>query len=821
MLFGKNKNKGNENSQKNTKTNAKSKKQKKKSHIKSLKMNVVAEDAFVGVMRRAIEHPDHKYVIDDNGIVYTLGLNDELLEISDIVKSDQLGIFKKCFDLSNKTLDLTKDNPFENGSITNATFAVNIPHSKNTENDVIVMLPTNATLSSLKGFDRSVDQSMEYLILTLPSDLDMNNIEDYENNYQINGYLTDGDGNKITMTLSQFENFILKRKGNTQQNTETDHMQYLLADDADDLLSQENDETNSQDELNNNNTNLDDDIINVPDDNDLLNTSSDQYDLLDDDILNQSQNSDDLLNDHYSPNTSYIDELDILPQNQTNDLNDVRIDYLDPNPTGITDLLNTDAAEDDLNQSTNTFVDDIVTTTTTYGFNIEQENQFDNQSTTQFNSINTFDTTPTFNSDNHNDVKNTESNENIVEIDIESQLLNQSSFEPIVQETYTIVTNENSPYRKIVNKAIEKAIEDVDSKFSEVQKIHFKINNNDDPHSPLTIKKKLYNDLFEEEYSITLNNIKNTVKKDIEARLSGYTSEDGFREYHSDLYNELYNKHLDSELLEEKVVEFKETVRSTYESDMQDFLRDAIRQAKISFEAENGPILDDLIANADKHVKDEQLALFNQDLSNEILSLQERDENLIQNDVLDIIDSIPNQIEKFKKIINKKTEEAQQELLLIAREESIAKKYQFPTYDIHVEKQPAVVKNDTTEIELKLKLELEKERQKSLELQEKLMALIDSKLDQQPATTIQVSQVSQDTQVVPPLTSMVQVDQLNKPNSSITSASIQQPTQQQISTNEPIKEKVTAKEDNVEIEKRQSKPKKQSFFGKLKNMFRK
>ena len=68
---------------------------------------------------------------------------------------------------------------------------------------IISMLPTNVTLKTLAGFEQSNPTS--FLILTIPSDLNDTNIDDYIENEEINAIVHDDNDEPVTVTLEQFK----------------------------------------------------------------------------------------------------------------------------------------------------------------------------------------------------------------------------------------------------------------------------------------------------------------------------------------------------------------------------------------------------------------------------------------------------------------------------------------------------------------------------------------------------------------------------------------------------------------------------------------
>lgn len=704
-----------------TKKTQKNTAKKQTRYISSMKMNAVAEDAFIGVLRHAIESNDHKNVIDDNGLVYTLGLTNELLENSDIVKTEQLGIFKKCFDLSNKSM-------FEEGSITNATFMANLMKStKRDDHDLIAMLPTKPTLDCLQGFDRSIDQSMKYLVMTIPADLSMDNIDEYEESNQINEIVTDGDGNQLLMTLSEFQSFISKRANHSVTDDETDYTQLLLADDDDDILT---DEPSDLDMNSIEQVSLDDDILSdslsdtdLLGDDDLLGESNE---LLDDENL--LTNDPILLDDDLSLNNNNSLETNdfALDSDYSNDVHETT-DNLSPMMSEDIDLLMDDSDDNLLKDSSELEFDE---------FNDPFGTDSDIVSSPQNNDV--LNWSPDTNISEPTSIAPvTTVTDNVIEIDIESQLKNQLEPQQFGQEIangYELSTFiANNPLEEIVKEKVDFAIAEVEKAFAAVHKTHFKVSPTEDQSSELVIQKKIYNDTFEEDYERTKYDLKRQIREEIEAALNGYSSEDGYKNLNSENYELIYNNHLNEDYLKSKTDEMIQTINDQYRHDMEAYIREQIRQAKMQFDATNAPIRDSLIADASHIVRQKQEEEFHNVLVSTILQEQEVHSDDITSRVNNLIETTNERIEQFKHVLERRTESANAELVSIARQEMIEKRYRKESTpakdDVATESTPQV-KAPTAE-----ELELENARRQNLELQEQMIKLMQqlqqTQLDQQ------------------------------------------------------------------------------------------
>ena len=295
---------------------------KEKDYIAILRFQPVVEASLFDELSKDLTSEDQPYVAQDNqnNLIYLLALTNDLIKTSDL--KDHLGDIKTAADLSNKG---TGDTP---GSIYNATFVNDIkPISRKREDEKVVFLPTINTLNTL---DEIVTPQQKFALVSLPSDISTDNLDDYYDNLRVNAFVFDENDAPITLTLTDFKSFVKENS-----NPEPDD---LYGDNQSDL-SEDHDSTSTS-ELSNEPEDLPEDIPGLDtDDDDLPELDDEPMDLSDDtNTDNDLPDLDDTDND--LPN---LDDTD----NDLPDLDDTDNDLPDLDDTGD-DLPDLDDTGDDL-----------------------------------------------------------------------------------------------------------------------------------------------------------------------------------------------------------------------------------------------------------------------------------------------------------------------------------------------------------------------------------------------------------------------------------------------------------------------------------------
>lgn len=202
----------------------KKKKGKKGSYIDQLHLQPVYEDALCDALPQMLQDEDERYIKADPKfkIIYLLALTNELIDQTDL--KNNLGDLKTALNLSDSDGDVP-------GSIYNASFDIDLDPEPDPDGNVptedleqIVFLPTMNTLDVLSTI---TDPNQKYEVVTLPSDLNRDNLSDNYEQGAINPPLLDDNSNApITKTLAEFEQFV-----DTQTNS-SDSADDMSADDG-------------------------------------------------------------------------------------------------------------------------------------------------------------------------------------------------------------------------------------------------------------------------------------------------------------------------------------------------------------------------------------------------------------------------------------------------------------------------------------------------------------------------------------------------------------------------------------------------------------
>lgn len=726
----------------------------KKNYIDSMKLNPIAEDAFMGVMTRAIENEEQPYVIDDEGLTYTLGLTNDLLADSDIIKTSNLGVFKKRFDLSNRSLEAE-------GSITNASFSCNIDrHEVSAENAVVAMLPTWQTLDTLKGFDRSIDQSAQYVLMTIPTDLSAENIDDYQMDGRLNELVRDTDGAPLLMTIAAFKDFINRRKASDDENDTIDYQKMLMQGiDDDDTKEDESKIDNALQGFADTTTNTNPlgeatnglELLGIVDESDPLNDdpllapSSAAIDANPLGDVDTTSPLDELLGDSLNTSSESIasplagenplmDELGI-----TESLNP-----LDEPVNPLNDLMEEPVVENPLNELSELNTASTPSDTTVDPFDVQPLNNIkDDTLPTQTNTqIEPFSTV----SQSFDTLQPMSSNDG--EIDIEAQL-RQYDLQPAdPMQTTAISTVVDSPTYAMVQDQTTYALDQVDQAFSTITVPHFKVNPTES-ESELTIQKNIYNESFVDEYERTKAFVKNKIRNQVEKALAIYYDADAFEEAHPEIADKLKTDYLQEDDIERDTNEMIATIEAEYRKDLEDYLKTVLREAKLHFDAANAPVRDALISEAGMRIREKRKLDYQNELTQSILDYQDAHTDTINADVDEILETLTNDVEGFRQQLQMRTEYANNDLLTRARQLEIAAKYQPKQTTPEPKAEPTEDKPSQTELLYQQQL-AERQRQiddmahQNKELSEQMMKLMEMIATNQTAATPTVNISSND-----------------------------------------------------------------------------
>lgn len=187
------------------------KKGKKGSYIDQLHLQPVYEDALCDALPQMLQDEDERYIKADPQykIIYLLALTNDLIGQTDL--KNNLGDLKTALNLSDSDGDVP-------GSIYNASFDIDLDPEPDPDGNIptedleqIVFLPTMNTLDVLSTI---TDPNQKYEIVTLPADLNRDNLSDNYEQGAINPPLLDDNSNApITKTLAQFEQFVDAQTG--------------------------------------------------------------------------------------------------------------------------------------------------------------------------------------------------------------------------------------------------------------------------------------------------------------------------------------------------------------------------------------------------------------------------------------------------------------------------------------------------------------------------------------------------------------------------------------------------------------------------------
>lgn len=726
----------------------------KKNYIDSMKLNPIAEDAFMGVMTRAIENEEQPYVIDDEGLTYTLGLTNDLLADSDIIKTSNLGVFKKRFDLSNRSLEAE-------GSITNASFSCNIDrHEVSAENAVVAMLPTWQTLDTLKGFDRSIDQSAQYVLMTIPTDLSAENIDDYQMDGRLNELVRDADGTPLLMTIAAFKDFINRRKASDDENDTVDYQKMLMQGiDDDDTKEDESKIDNALQGFADTTTNANPlgeatnglELLGIVDESDplnddpLLTPSSPTMDTNPLGDVEAASPLNELLGDSLNPSSESVMS-PLADENPLMNGFDVTepIDPLDEPANPLNDLMGELIVEDPLNELSDLNTASTPSDTTMNPLDVQPlSHVHDNPLPTQANAqIEPFSTMP----QSFDTPQPMPSNDG--EIDIEAQL-RQYDLQPTDPTQITAVsTVVDSPTYAMVQDQTTYALDQVDQAFSTITVPHFKVNPTES-ESELTIQKNIYNESFVDEYERTKAFVKNKIRNQVEKALAIYYDMDAFEEEHPEIADKLKADYLQEDDIERDTNEMIATIEAEYRKDLEDYLKTVLREAKLQFDAANAPVRDALISEAGMRIREKRKLDYQNELTQSILDYQDAHTDTINADVDEILENLTNDVEGFRQQLQMRTEYANNDLLTRARQLEIAAKYQPKQITPEPKAEPVEDKPSQTELLYQQQL-AERQRQiddmahQNKELSEQMMKLMEMIATNQIATTPAVNISSND-----------------------------------------------------------------------------
>lgn len=757
-LFNRKKSQTDETDSKVKKESKSSKKVKK--HIESLKLNSVAEDSFMDILENEIKDQDEKYVISDEKVTYLLGLNNQLLDNSDIVNMDQLARFKKRFDLSNRSLK-------EDGSITNATFMEDL-NKKYRKELIISMLPTNVTLKTLAGFEQSNPTS--FLILTIPSDLNDTNIDDYIENEEINAIVHDDNDEPVTVTLEQFKEFITKRMGKSDEyvvddipdmdedsNDDDSNNGPILTLDEDDALnldselsdvSSEFDPLAMSEDLDTSSSPLNDDQVLFTDsfeDSELqspistdlntdLNSGLESNDLnspfedlsldnplsLDSDVeLGQTNyledsnldNNLELSQTNYLDNSNDSNDLSLDNLNLENDFNFGETNYLENEPNHFDSPL--DFGNNDFNQDQNEF---------DFGQNEPSNDNFGNSSDidveSEFNQYNDY---------------NGQSDTN--EIDIDAELAADNIREEFVEEPIEEET-ESSKFKKDILYKISKRI---DSALEGMNPPHFKISNDEDKGSTITIQKMIYNESFESETDSRKHSIKARIMHSVEDELELVTDKMQFRKVHKDMIAKLEDKYLNEQDIKNEIDKSIEAVIQVYESDLDTHIEEAVRKAIQEYEKVHLPARDRLIKNLPIDIRNTREQELEKELEQVMRKYQLDHLDDINTKIDQRLDTIPTELKEFDRYLETRVNDAKRELFRLIREQELENRYRPQGYQPNAAlnqfkftpqseqpvQQSAVESKYDTQLD-EIKHQLEETRRSNETREDKLLELIQS-----------------------------------------------------------------------------------------------
>ena len=757
-LFNRKKSQTDETDSKVKKESKSSKKVKK--HIESLKLNSVAEDSFMDILENEIKDQDEKYVISDEKVTYLLGLNNQLLDNSDIVNMDQLARFKKRFDLSNRSLK-------EDGSITNATFMEDL-NKKYRKELIISMLPTNVTLKTLAGFEQSNPTS--FLILTIPSDLNDTNIDDYIENEEINAIVHDDNDEPVTVTLEQFKEFITKRMGKSDEyvvddipdmdedsNDDDSNNGPILTLDEDDALnldselsdvSSEFDPLAMSEDLDTSSSPLNDDQVLFTDsfeDSELqspistdlntdLNSGLESNDLnspfedlsldnplsLDSDVeLGQTNyledsnldNNLELSQTNYLDNSNDSNDLSLDNLNLENDFNFGETNYLENEPNHFDSPL--DFGNNDFNQDQNEF---------DFGQNEPSNDNFGNSSDidveSEFNQYNDY---------------NRQSDTN--EIDIDAELAADNIREEFVEEPIEEET-ESSKFKKDILYKISKRI---DSALEGMNPPHFKISNDEDKGSTITIQKMIYNESFESETDSRKHSIKARIMHSVEDELELVTDKMQFRKVHKDMIAKLEDKYLNEQDIKNEIDKSIEAVIQVYESDLDTHIEEAVRKAIQEYEKVHLPARDRLIKNLPIDIRNTREQELEKELEQVMRKYQLDHLDDINTKIDQRLDTIPTELKEFDRYLETRVNDAKRELFRLIREQELENRYRPQGYQPNAAlnqfkftpqseqpvQQSAVESKYDTQLD-EIKHQLEETRRSNETREDKLLELIQS-----------------------------------------------------------------------------------------------
>lgn len=195
---------------------------KKNDFIKKMNVASVVESAFIDRLKKDLADSDQPYIgIDsDNHLVYLLSLTNDLIKGTTLeTDSEALGSLTSAIENFNTHSDIP-------GAICNASFDTDLnPMEVDgvTPPRQVVFLPTVNTLNELSNIAGS-DQL--YKVVSVPSDLNENNYDEYIKDGEINASVVmeddDGNANEVFETIEGFKKYVEEQTTLTSENSYSD-----------------------------------------------------------------------------------------------------------------------------------------------------------------------------------------------------------------------------------------------------------------------------------------------------------------------------------------------------------------------------------------------------------------------------------------------------------------------------------------------------------------------------------------------------------------------------------------------------------------------
>lgn len=204
---------------------------KKNDFIKKMNVASVVESAFIDRLKKDLTDNDQPYIgIDpDNHLVYLLSLTNDLIKGTTLeTDSEALGSLTSAIENFNTHSDIP-------GAICNASFDTDLnPMEVDgvTPPRQVVFLPTINTLNELSNIAGS-DQL--YKVVSVPSDLNENNYDEYIKDGEINASVVmeddDGNANEVFETIEGFKKYVEEQTTLTSENSYSEEEMGIKPDD--------------------------------------------------------------------------------------------------------------------------------------------------------------------------------------------------------------------------------------------------------------------------------------------------------------------------------------------------------------------------------------------------------------------------------------------------------------------------------------------------------------------------------------------------------------------------------------------------------------